>query len=150
MPFSTRPLRRFFVYCSLANISAFWLLRTLLVLSSGPVYAEWVLVSGDDETGLTVYVDPDTIRRKENLVTMSGLIDYRTIQIIAGDTLLSIQRPNEYDCAEERTRLLSFTWFSGNMGSGQVVHSDPDEDKWIPVAPESIGQLLWKRACGKE
>jgi hypothetical protein len=46
--------------------------------------------------------------------------------------------------------MLAFTWFSGNMGSGQVVHSDSDEDKWIPVAPESIGQLLWKRACGKE
>jgi hypothetical protein len=114
------------------------------------VYAEWVLVSGDDEAGLTVYVDPDTIHRKENLVTMWGLIDYKTIQIIAGDSLLSIRRQNEYDCAEVRTRMLAFTWFSGNMGSGQVVHSDSDEDKWIPVAPESIGQLLWKRACGKE
>ena len=150
MPFSTRPLRRFSVHCSVANILAFWLLITLLVLSSGPVYAEWVLVNGDDEAELTVYVDPDTIHRKENLVTMLSLIDYRTIQIIAGDSLLSIQRQNEYDCAEAHTRILAFTWFSGNMGSGQVVHSDSDEDKWIPVAPESIGQLLWKRACGKE
>jgi hypothetical protein len=36
------------------------------------------------------------------------------------------------------------------MGNGQVVHSDSDEDKWIPVAQESIGQVLWKHACDKE
>jgi hypothetical protein len=150
MPFSTRPLRRFSVHCSVANISAFWLLIMLLVLRSGPVYAEWVLVSGDDEAGLTVYVDPDTIRRKGNLVTMWGLIDYKTIQIIAGDSLLSIQRQNEYDCAEVRTRMLAFTWFSGNMGSGQVVHSDSDEDKWKPVAPDSVAEALRKIGCGKE
>jgi surface-adhesin protein E len=150
MPFSTRPFRRFSVHCSMANISAFWLLIMLLVLRSGPVYAEWLLVNGDDEAGLTVYVDPDTIRRKENLVTMLSLIDYRTIQIIAGDSLLSIQRQNEYDCAEARTRMLAFTWFSGNMGGGQVVHSDSDEDKWKPVAPDSVAEALWKIACGKE
>jgi hypothetical protein len=114
------------------------------------VYAEWVLVSGDDKAGRTVYVDPDTIRSKGDLVKMLSLIDYKTIQIIAGDSLLSIQRQNEYDCAEERTRMLAFTWFSGNMGSGQVVHSDSDEDKWKPVAPDSVAESLWKIACDKK
>ena len=32
------------------------LLITLLLLSSGPVYAEWVLLNQNDQTGLTVYV----------------------------------------------------------------------------------------------
>lgn len=123
---------------------------TLLVLSSSPACAEWVLVSGDDEAGLTVYVDSDTIRRKGNLVTMWGLIDYKTMQIIAGDSLLSIRRQNEYDCAEVRTRMLAFTWFSGNMGSGQAVHSDSDEDKWKPVARDSVAEALWKIACDKK
>jgi hypothetical protein len=150
MCLSIRPFRRFHVHCSVAYISGLRLLITLLVLSSGPVYAEWVLVNGDDEAGLTVYVDPDTIGRKENLVTMLSLIDYRTIQIIAGDSLLSIQRQNEYDCAESRTRMLAFTWFSGNMGSGQVVHSDSDEDKWKPVAPDSVAEALWKIACARK
>jgi hypothetical protein len=150
MPFSIRPCRRFHVRCSVAYISGLRLLITLLVLSSGPVYAEWVLVSGDDEAGRTVYVDPDTIRSKGNLVKMLSLIDYKTIQIIAGDSLLSIQRQNEYDCAEERTRMLAFTWFSGNMGSGQVVHSDSDEDKWKPVAPDTVAEALWKIACDKK
>jgi hypothetical protein len=39
------------------------LLIALLVLSSGPVYAEWVtVISSESSGGYTVYVDPDTIR----------------------------------------------------------------------------------------
>jgi len=126
------------------------LLITLLVLNSGPVYAEWVLTSGNDDAGLTVYVDPDTIRRKGNLVKMWQLYDYKTIQTVAGDSLLSIKRYNEYDCTEERTRMLAYTWFSGNMGSGKVVYGTPDEQQWEPVIPRSINRTLWKVACNKK
>ena len=78
----------------------FWLLLMLLILSSQPVYAEWVLVSGDDEAGLKVYVDPATLRRNGNLAKMWQLYDYKTVQTVAGDSLLSMKRFNEYDCAE--------------------------------------------------
>ena len=125
------------------------ILITLLVLNSGPVYAEWMLTSGNDDAGLTVYVDPDTIRRKGNLVTMWQLYDYKAIQTVAGDSLLSIKRYNEYDCAEERTRMLAYTWFSGNMGSGHVVYSTPDEQQWEPVVQGSINRALWRVACRK-
>ena len=55
------------------------LLITLLVLSHGPVYAEWVSVEKDYLVpGLqTVYVDPATIRREGNLVTRSQLPDIK-------------------------------------------------------------------------
>jgi hypothetical protein len=128
----------------------FWLLVTLLVLGSGPVYAGWVLTSGDDEAGLTVYVDPDSIRRKGNLVKMWQLYDYKTVQTVAGDSLLSIKRYNEFDCTEERTRMLAYTWFSGNMATGKVVYSTPDEQQWEPVVPRTINQTLWKVACSKQ
>lgn len=162
MPDLIRPSRRFPVQGSIPDnaglslklsspyVFGFWLLMALLVLSNGPVYAEWLLVSGGDHTELTVYVDPDTIRREGNLVKMPSLIDYKTPQTIASDSLLSIQRQSEYDCTEERTRMLASTWFSGNMKSGQVVHSDSDEDEWKPVAPGSIAQAMLDIACGKE
>ena len=162
MPFSIRPNRRFPVPCSvtpraglslrrpLACFSCFWLLITLVVLSRGPVSAEWVLVSGEHNTGLMVYVDPNTIRREGNLVKMSSLIDYKTIQSIEGNAVLSIERQNEYDCNEERTRMLASTWFSDNMKRGQVVHSDSDEDEWKPAAPGSIAQAMLNVACRRE
>ena len=161
MLFTIRPYRRFPVPCSvtdnagpflklpMAYLSSFWLLITLLVLSSGPVYAEWELVSGDDAAGLTVYVDRDTIRRKGNLAKMWQLYDYKTVQTVAGDSLLSIQRHNEYDCTEERTRMLAYTWFSSNMGRGRVVYKTADEQQWEPVVPRSIDRALWKVACSK-
>jgi hypothetical protein len=40
MPFSIRPFPVSFLKLPLAYISGFWLLITLLVLSSGPTYAE--------------------------------------------------------------------------------------------------------------
>ena len=46
---------------------------TLLVLkSSGPAYAEWGVVSTNEEAGMTIYMDPDTYRRKENLVEVGS------------------------------------------------------------------------------
>ena len=126
------------------------LLIALLVLSNGPAYAEWVEVgSTQDKGGYTVYADPDTIRRKGDLVKMWILYDFKTIRSIGGISLLSSKGQNQYDCAEERSRGLAFSWFSGNMGNGGIVHSDSDELKWEPVAPESIGETLWKFACAK-
>ena len=49
------------------------LLIALLVLSSGPAYAEWVAIGSTDD-GMTAYADPDTIRRKEEMVKMWVLI----------------------------------------------------------------------------
>ncbi len=55
------------------------LLITFLVLSRGPVYAEWVAVENNYllPGKLTVYVDPDTIRREGNLVTLWQLTDFQ-------------------------------------------------------------------------
>jgi hypothetical protein len=126
------------------------LLITLLVLSSGPAYGEWVSVYSNDQDDMTIYLDPDTIRREGDLVKIWGLYDYKTARTAAGISHLSLKNQSEYDCTEERTRMLAFTEFSGNMGKGDVVFSNSDEQKWKPVAPGSVGQTLWKAACAKE
>ena len=131
-------------------VLGFWLLLMLLILSSQPVYAEWVLVSGDDEAGLKVYVDPATLRRNGRLAKMWKLHDYKTVQTVAGDSLLSMKQFNEYDCTEERTRMLGYTWFSGNMGNGNVVYSTMEQLPWEPVVPRTINRTLWKVACEKK
>jgi hypothetical protein len=96
MAFSIRPSRRSPVQCSvtyhagtllklpLPYCSGFWLLSTLLVLNSGPAYAEWVSVAVVDQAGVTIYVDSATIHRKGDRVTMWELIDYATIQTVTG------------------------------------------------------------------
>ena len=125
------------------------LLFTLLVLSHEPAYAEWVKVRGDDEAGKTVYVDPASIRRNSNLVKMWQFYDYKTVQTVGGIRFLSAKEQWEFDCAEERGRVLALKEFSGNMGSGTVVYTNSQVGKWIPVMPGSIGQTVWKVACSK-
>ena len=131
-------------------ILRFGLLLILLILTGQPAYAEWVLVSGDDEAGLKVYVDPATLRRNGNLAKMWDLFDYKTLQIVAGDSLMSMKRFNEYDCTEERTRMLGYTWFSGNKGNGNVVYSTMEQLPWEPVVPRTINGTLLKVACEKK
>jgi hypothetical protein len=48
----------------------------------------------------------------------------------------------EYDGAEERSRTLAETHFSGNIGSGKVVATHSNEGKPVPVAPGSVGLML--------
>ena len=126
------------------------LLITLLLLSSSPAYAEWVEVDRNDQAGVTVYVDPDTIRHEGDLVKMWELFDHKATQTIGVGLFMSRKDQCEYDCSKKRYRVLTFTQFSGNMGSGKVGYSNSDGNNWTPVEPESAAQGLWKVACGKK
>jgi len=162
MPFSIRPYRHFPVQCPvtynagpilkqpLAYFLAFGALITLLSLSSGPANAEWVSIDANNQRGRTVYTDPDTIRLKGDVVTMWSLNDYRTIQTMGSTSYLSSKVQTEYDCAEERIRTLASTFFSGNMGSGDVVFSISKAGKWQLLEPGSLDQSEWEVACDKE
>ena len=124
------------------------LLVTLLFLSSGPAYAEWVAMgTSTTEDGNTLYADPDTIRRKGEMVKMWQLYDLKTAITVAGTSVLSTMVQNEFDCGEERIRLLAFVHFSGNMGRGKMVYEEAIEQKWKPVSPGGFNQLGLQAAC---
>lgn len=147
MPFPGRPYCRLPLTYFLGFIS----LTVLLLLSSGPAYAEWVaVISSESSGGYTVYVDPDTIRREEDGVEMWELYDHKTRGTKDGYSFLSFKKRNEYGCAEERLRTLATTYYSGSMGNGRLVSSKPDQGKWKRVPPGSVGEALWKVACNKK
>ncbi len=163
MPFTIRPSRRFPVQCAvtynagpflkrpLACLLGFWLLITLLVLSHGPVYAEWVAVEKDYllPGKQTVYVHPHTMAREGNLVTLWQLTDFVWMQggPRATPRFLSTTTHKQFDCAEKRLRLLSFTEFSHRMGIGIADDGYVDQDTWLLVEPESLNHALWEVAC---
>lgn len=146
MPFHAGP----FLKIPLSYCLSLGSLMMVLLLSSGPAYAEWVSIDANNQSGRTVYADPDTIRSKGDVVKMWTLNDFKTIQTQLSAAYLSYTVQSEYDCAEERIRNLAATFFSGNMGSGDAVYVNPDEGKWLPVQPGSLGQRAWKLACNKQ
>jgi len=125
------------------------LLITLLVLSSGPAYAEWMSLGASD-SGTTVYADTTTIRREGDLVKMSVLFDFKTIQTKADVSYLSAKAQMDYDCAEQRFEGLAVMYFSGNMGNGSLLDRSSGKGKRLRVSPGSIDHALWKLACGKK
>ena len=144
----------------LTCISGFWALVTFLFLGTVPAYAEWQAVEKDYlRPGLqTVYVDPDSIRREGNLVTIWQLIDFTWMQGNQGigplgfgpHRFFSTKTHKQFDCAEKRLRLLAFTEFSHHMGTGIAANGYVDKDNWLPVEAESMSYALWEVACNKE
>ncbi len=171
MPFSIQPDRRSPVQCSvryhvgqfftqpLVYSSGACALITLLLLSVGPVYAEWVAIEDHYQSpGLqTVYFDPDTIHRNGHLVAIWQLTDYRSVQGHVGlgpfgvdpSRFVSTKTHKQFDCVEKRLRLLAYMEFLQHMGTGRRNDGYVDKDNWLPIEPESINQALWNVACGK-
>ena len=110
--------------------------------------ADWVVV-GRAHT-FTVYANPATVRRSGGKSTLSEIKDYNTAQMNDGEPYMSQRTQNEYDCKEKRSRILALSLHADNLGAGKVIWSDPDPDKWTPVAPGRVGEASWKFACGEK
>ena len=84
------------------------ILVTILAVVSSNAMAEWVEVDGDDVMNLTIYADPSTIIKRDSMVIISVLYDYKKIQ--RDDNLppfLSNIYQEEYDCNELRTKSIT-------------------------------------------
>jgi hypothetical protein len=125
------------------------LMMLCLAINDGSAYGEWTLVS--ESTGMRAYLDVGAADRQGNLVTMWQLTDYPTAQQGGGQAFFSSKMQKEYDCAEQRFRILALTYFSDHMGGGTAVATVIPSDKpWLPVQSESLGKQLWEVACTME
>ena len=120
-----------------------------MLMNSGAARAEWTPTNENDQ--LVAHVDFATIRRMGDIVKMWMLNNYKAAKTAPdGKRYLSSKWQSEFDCKEKNFRTLAFSWHSGKTGSGKVVLSKLDVDgKWIPVPPDSTGDMMWKIACGK-
>ncbi len=125
------------------------ILLPLLFLNSTPAYAEWMEID-NGKPGMTIYVNPDTIHRTGNLVTMWELYDFETAEHVAEHTHLSFKTHSEYHCSDGQTRWRQATYFSGNMGRGKIVYRHQPEDSLKSVPVNSVSHDLWTFACDKK
>ena len=140
-------------------------LMLMLIFVSSNAMAEWVRVatihSQESPEIQIAYADPSTIHRNDSLVDMQVLVDHqsglskemesRLDGIFSGfkrDITKSWKVRDEFDCKGEKLRMLSYTAYAEHMGNGEIVPSNAVTDRWEPVMPQSIGQALWKFACG--
>lgn len=127
------------------------LVLLILSCSVGLAQAEWKkLIDSPTFGGLIVYVEPTSVRidKGSGLVKMWILYDYKTGQEGYPVRYLSMKIQRQYDCKQERSRMLAQSFFGGNMDKGDVISTESTAETWIPVGSGSIGQSLWGLACG--
>ncbi len=128
--------------------------RTLLALiilqvwGATAVFAEWEFVDGNDQA--KVYVDPKTVTRNGEWVSVWVMDDLRLAQIRGFRKYLSTRAQEEHDCIKERFRLLALEYFSGNMGSGEALYKTSGESDWTPIPRGTLAQSVWKFVCRGE
>lgn len=98
---------------------------------------------------VTVYVDPSTIRRNDDIVKVWFMHSYSEAKMIDGKKYFSEKRLNEYDCKTEEVRSHAHFFFSEGMGSGQNVHSKQEASYWKLVEPASVDYAGMELACSR-
>jgi hypothetical protein len=133
----------------------FWILVLFFALTSSPLHAGWVAIDQQYQLpGLqTVYIDPDTLRKEGNLVTVSALIDWTWMQGNRSPTrFYSTKLTKQIDCAGKKVRTLAATDFYGHMGTGEVIGGGghASEGQWMAIEPGTINQGFWEVVCGNQ
>ena len=121
------------------------LLLTLLaplLLVTGSAWAEWVLVAEGNTANL--YIDPSTIRKDGNLVKVWKISDLKQRH---KDGELSRRVRAEYDCKQERFKLLSASFHSGAMASGTTLTTQIGSGQWEDIPPKTVGETVLKIVC---
>lgn len=118
----------------------------LITMTGSPAYAGWEPIAVS-ESGMTVYIDRETIQRERYVVTMSVLHDYQAPEHLSSGSFLSFTSKQQYDCGEVRSRIIGAVVFTDHMGNGAVLYSGTGDDTWQAVTPASIDRALWEAAC---
>jgi hypothetical protein len=132
----------------MSSLSHLCMVIALLVISSEPVCAGWLLIDSKQHEGERVYVNSDAIRRNGHVVDLWVLMDFDTLQTVPSPSYLSVESHREVDCNRGRIRLLASTAFSGHMGTGEALYSYMNpKDEGIPIEAGSVAHALWKVIC---
>lgn len=125
------------------------LMAAALALFGSVANAAWVDVGATDS--VTAYVDPATIKRSGNVVTMWDVLDYKKAQEIpSGKSFQSVRAQTEYSCTDKNLRPLAASAHTDKLAGGGTVHAVSEPGRWRPVAPGSLDEALWTIACGKK
>lgn len=126
------------------NLKICFKLLGLLALGihSASAMEKWTQIT-DNESD-TVFTDISSVSKSGNKVKMWNLLNLKKN---VGDNYSSLKSLQEYDCKENKSRVISYTTYSAKMGNGNVVKSNTTTHDWLPVKPGGRTALLWKTAC---
>jgi len=120
---------------------------SLLLLAAARASAAWQAV--DQNAASTTYADSATITRNGDLSRMWWLVDYSSFQRMVEVGYYSQKTHSEFDCAQRRARALALSLRNEHMGEGGAIYTDDSQHDWEAVEAGSVGEKLWRVACGQ-
>ena len=126
------------------NIRKF-LLVFLTVISSS-ARAEWILYGEGHD--VTAYYSPPA--NSKNLDNVKVWVLYNFNKVQQGQTVIywSKKELTEVDCPSQSSRWISASWYSEQMGMGDLVYSFPSGD-WGQIPSGSLTHNLYKIVCNQ-
>ena len=123
-------------------------IKTLLLLSlfvTGSAWAEWINIA-ETETRF-FYIDPATIRKDGNFRKVWGIADLKTRD---KDGTMSTRTRREFDCKNERNRILALSEHTESMAKGTTTFtSSGGPSDWHEIPPGSAIDLVMKFVCNQ-
>lgn len=126
-------------------------LFVVLMFTCQTSIADWVLYGGNEQLDQKEYYENNSLRRDGVKAKMWTMNTFSKGKEIAGKFHKSRKSYKEYDCLNERIKILSIAAYADEMGAGKVIHShtNSDNEQWEQVIPNTIGESAWKIACEK-
>ena len=116
-----------------------------LVLATGSAWAEWVKLG--TAPGATYYIDIQTVQIKGQLRSVWELTNFDQR---FKDGATSHKHLVEYDCENQKVRLLEFNSFTEQFGAGDLVNSSqPTASSWLATPANSPRGAKIKLVCAK-
>lgn len=111
-----------------------------------PVSAEWKQVAeGADEAML--FVDFGTFRKDGSIVRFWQLTNFSKPKRSFGKDVFSLRARVEFDCKQERQKLISISLFSEFFAKGEVITSDDTGTNWSDIPPDTVASTVFQSVC---
>jgi hypothetical protein len=116
-----------------------------LMLLAGSVWAEWI--KADESEEAQFFYDPSTIRIEGKMRRVWRL---QNLKQRGQYSEMSRRMRMEYDCMNERSRILADSFHSEPMAGGKTLHSDDTDDIiWREIPPGTIAAVMLQIVCSK-
>ena len=119
------------------------LLTIFLLLFSINGYCEWTRVGNSEDKDITIYIDKSTIKRVGGYIRVWSLWDMQK----PNNKMLSMMSLEEYDCSNEKKRVIQLAGYTGRMAGGNSVGTQQGDNNWSFVAPGTVGTNIHNEVC---
>ncbi|MBT6140920.1 MAG: hypothetical protein HOH72_02890 [Nitrosomonadales bacterium] len=117
----------------------------LMLASTG--FAKWEGGYLSNDGKMTLYFDNETIQVNYPLFRSWSLMDFKDP---IANNMLSAKILTEYDCDEEKRRVVHVISYSGNKGEGKILSQASSNQAWDVISDEaSSAYNLMLTVCGE-